>query len=721
MSEQTRTVGEHVRTQTRKEIKYREKKRVEKAVRLVHDRLYRGRFGEAAEALYRRVVVPMGLSKTKLPDLADRLDEDDFGYDYLATAHFLDDALSYAEFFRQARRNDVDAATAARAAGLSTSIETARNRLRNAFLTIENIAIEQGLIRSELTNAASLEGFALQIGVAWKTFDRELPDTVKLWGITEDEDVTATAVQGAPGSGKSASVDTLEEDRHAAGHKVIDALDWLECENIFHDVPNQRDELIERREEIGLPTWWDEIDGVDEPEVEVLMPLTPELTSWKVPFDTEDEDFVVRPFTIPASEIEKRAFKAMLTHTTDVGSSVLERAFKEVSNIDDWKIADLTKCVRREADDQQVADRVVTELETLQKSSFIRDSKDEHAIDWEDIFKSTDVVTCFSVAGMGDPAAKYMVMLYIIRSLMEERETTTANMGETADLPRLTAAFREMRITCPPESKKTKDPRIRALEGALLDAWRDFSTLHRHNDVEIIGDSQQFNRQINSDVRANFQKGITFRNKKPYVKEFWRSYGADLENQYIRRVATQFSPGDFAFLGESNVDERTFHSPCYMAPAMCHHIDTKEEDHGFIARCEYLDHNELRPAPWSSNLPDRFAFDTSASSSEPDASDEPVAYFAYHCLDVDDVGRDKWERTDAVYEVYNMFARREGLPEKTKRSFGIGLSKYLDDDEYEKKEKMVDGERFTAYFGLRLNRTGANVRDDANVEGVIAD
>jgi hypothetical protein len=721
MSEQVRTVGEHVRETARKEIRYREKKRIETAIRAVHDRLYRGAYSDAAEALHRRVAVPMGLSSKKVAQLVDALDENDFAYDYLATTHFLENPQAYAAFFKQVRRNDVDTASAAKAAGLSTSLETARKRLRNAFLTIENIAIEQGLIRSELTNAAALEGYALQIGVVWKTFDRELPDTIKLWGITDDEDVTATAIQGKPGSGKSASVDTLEEDRYAAGHKVIDCLDWLECENIFHDVPNQRENLLERRDEIDLPTWWDELDDVDEPTVEVLMPLTPELAEWRVPYDTEDERFVVTPFTIPASEIEKRAFKAMLTHTTDVGSSVLERAFKEVNEIDDWTIADLAKCVRREADDAQVADRVVTELETLQKSSFIRDAKDEHAIDWERIFKSTDVITCFSVAGMSDPASKYMVMLYIIRSLMEERETTTANMGETANLPRLTAAFREMRITCPPASKKTKDPRIRALEGALLDAWRDFSTLHRHNDVEIIGDSQQFNKQVNSDVRANFGRGITFKNKKPHVKAFWKSYGADLDDQYIRRVATQFSPGDFAYLGESNVDERTFHSPCYMAPAMCHHIDTKEEDHGFIARCDYLEHNELRPAPWSAELPDRLAVDQASSSSEPDPDEEPVGFFAYHCLDVDDVGRDEWERTDEVYEIYNMFARREGLPEKTKRSFGIGLSKYLDDDEYEKKEKMVDGERFTAYFGVRINRTGRNVRDDANVEGVIAD
>lgn len=720
MSKEVRSVGEHVRKTTRKRLEYRERKRLEKGVRAVHTALYLGNYRDAAEVLDRRVVDPMGITPTKLASARPKLEKADLGYDFFAATHFLEHTAAYIDFFAEADAG-VDPTTTShyRAAGLETSVETAKKRLRNAFLTIENVGIATGLIRNELTNAVPLVGYELEIGVAWKSFDRDLPERVKLWGITEDEDVDATAIQGRPGSGKSASIETLAEDRYAAGHKVIDCLDWKEVENAFYDVRNQREELQEPRRERNLPVWWDEIDDVDEPQVEIMMPLTPALCEWGIPFDVDDDRFVVRPFTIPASDVEKRAFKAMLTHTTTVQSSTLERAFKEVQDIHDWKISDLAACIQEAADDSQVADRMLTNLETLQKSSFIRDRKDEHSIDWKRIFTDTDTITCFSVAGMSDVAEKYMVMLYITRSLMEERETTTANRGETSGLPRLSTLWRELRLICPPESKKTKDPRIRELEGALIDAWGDLSTLHRHDDVELIGDSQHFETQIHSDVRANFGKGITFRNKKPSVRKFWKAYGADFEHAYVRRVATQFQPGDFAFLGDSSVDERTFHSPCYMAPAMSHHIDTKAEDHGFLSRVEYLDREELRPAPWSADLDERFAIVRGRADKVPDR-DEPVAYFAYHMID-SDVDGGKWEWTDDVYNAYLAFARREGLEQLSKQNFGLRLSKWYDDGEYEQKQKMVDGDRDSAYFGLELTHKGRDLLTGEGVEGVVAD
>lgn len=704
MARETRSVGEHVRTEVERREIYREKLRLEKAVRAVHRHLFRRKLADAARVLQEHVVDAMGLTPAHLEKYLDDLDEDEKAYNYLATHHFLTNAPDYVVQFEASRSPDL---TTSRAAGLETTTETAEKRLRDAFLTIENIAIQKGLIRSELTNASALQGFSLDLGVVYKDFNRTLPGTVKLWGIDEDEDVVATAIQGAPGNGKSQAVETLAEDRYAAGHKVVDCLDWLEAENVFHDVRSQRENLLERRDELDLPRWWDDIDGVDEPQVEVLMPLTPELCNWRVPYNLEREEYTVRPFTIPTSEVSKRAIKAMLTHTTGVQDSVVERALKQVSEFDDWTLADLADAIVEVGDDDQVVDRLLTNLETLQKSSFLRDKQDEHCIDWDRIMSDTDTITCFSVAGMSDTAEKYMVMLYITQSLMEERETTTA-FEEDSRYPRLTSLWRELRIICPPESKKTKDPRLRELEGALIDTWRNFSTLHRHNDVEIIADSQQFETQIHSDVRANFQKGLTFRNKKPHVRKFWKSFGADYENQYVRRVATQFSPGDFAFLGESSVDERTFHSPCYLAPSMSHHIDTKEEDHGFIARTDYLEHEELRSNPWTAELPKRF--EISRGTDRVPSRDEPVAYFAYNCLDV--VGAEEWESTDDVYQAYRSYAASEGCEQLNKQNFGTRLAQYFQrasdrhPDDYEKKEKMVDGDRFMAYFGLRLNQVG---------------
>lgn len=709
----TKTFGDHVRDRVRKRHEYREKRRLEEGIREVHRRLHRNEYDQAVAVLFDQVIDPLGLTRSKLPRLRKDLVERDFAFAYFATADLLERETEYRRFFSNGdARVDARSATSSRVLGAETSVETARKRVRDAVLTIENIAIAKGLIREELRNSARIDGYELPIGVVWKDPTYDLPNVVEIYD--PDDDVGATAVQGAPGKGKSATIASFAEDRYAAGHKVIDCLDWQKAENIFYDVSMRQDVLREAREEHAdhdddVPLWWDEIDGVDEPKVEILMPLTPELASREIPYDTEDERYVVRPFTIPASEIEKRALKAFMTHTTTVGSSVLERAFKEVQDIADWGLADLAVAIENVADDQNVARRLVTNLTTLQKSSFVRDRKDDFALDWEEIFRSTETIHAITVEHMTDRAEKLMVMLYVVNSIRRER-------SDIYDLPRLTTLWRELNLIAPPDSKKTKDARLRELEGASIDDWVEFTKLFRHDDIEIVADTQEFERQVNSDVRSKFGKGITFRHKKPHIREFWKAYGADYQEKYIRRVSTQFESGDFAYLGESNVDERTFHSPCYLIPPMSHHFDNKSEDHGFLSRVKYLDREELRPAPWSADLPDRFSIDRAVDDDKP-TRDEPVEYFAYHLIDVDDVGSQEWEPTDHVYAAFRGFCRDQGLEIYNKTVFGTRLSEALPPESYDKRDKQVSGDRFAAYFGIRLRPKARSYRDDEGVSG----
>jgi len=138
-----------------------------------------------------------------------------------------------------------------------------------------------------------------------------------------------------------------------------------------------------------------------------------------------------------------------------------------------------------------------------------------------------------------------------------------------------------------------------------------------------------------------------------------------------------------------------------------------------ISRTEYLENEVLKPAPWSPELPDRLDIAVGEASRVPER-DEPVAFFAYHCLDHDYVEATEYESVEKVHRTYQQFARREGLEEKTRRGFGKALSNAIG-DEYEKKQKTIDGETFTAYFGVRLNDTGRNTLNDSNVEGVVSD
>lgn len=718
MTSETRTVGGHVRRTVENREKYRAKKTVQEGIRAVHEHLFRGEYADAAVVLDRTVVDPMGMTPPKLARAVRQIDETELGYEYLSTKHFLEHTRDYVEYFHAHGRETARDGARERARGFVPSIEVARERLRDAFMTLETIAIEFNLLRLELENSSPLEGYGTQIGVVYKDFERDLPETVEFWGVVND-DLEATAIQGRPGFGKSTAVETIAEDRYIASQtgarefKVIDFLDWLECENVFYDIPNQDDELVDEREDLDLPKWYDEIDGVDEPDVEILMPLTPKLANRQIPYNTETDEYVVTPFTIPASEIDKRSLKAFLTHTTTVQDSTLERAFKRVRDLHDWSLADLADAIRRVGDDEGVIERLETTLETLQYSGFIRDKQCEHTIDWDRIMRSKDTISAFSVSSVDDRAEKLMIMLYITNSLTRERQARH-------DLPALSGAFREFHSIIPPEAKKTKDARERQLLGALIDEWYEFSVFHRHVDVELVCDSQHFETQIHSDIRANFGKGLTFRNKKPSVKKFWKAYGADYDESYIRRVANQFSPGDFAYLGDSNVDERTFHSPCYMAPPMSHHIDTKVEGHGLDSRVRYKDEEELRPAPWSAKIPPRLKVGRRRSRrSTPDKNDKPVAYFAHHCLESTDLGY--WVETDAVFDAYERFARENELRSLPPSSIGTKLRAYFGDDKLEKKPKMVDGNQFQAYWGIRFVGDYQDLADVDNYLSASAD
>jgi hypothetical protein len=587
-----------------------------------------GQWVELAEVVRDCLRDPLGFSERnvgrRLRDLLDsgydrRSDGDNGRVDWSATVEFTENADAYVWYLRERRKSG---GAPIRPSHDDLSVDAARATVVGAFRTFEAYAESKGLVPDEYQNHAEANALDTTIGVIYNRFEHSLPKTVDL--LDPDDEPGAVAIQGLPGNGKSGMAGLLAESAYMNGEKVLDMLDFsAEFENGTYDVPQNQTELREIRRDLDLPMWYDDPElGHEPPRVEILHPLTPELCDADLPYDTRDGGFVVRPYTIPAAQVEKRVLKAMLTHTTTVQSSTLERAFKKVNDRDDWSLQDLADVLMGMAGtaDEGVIRRLCNILGTLDQSGFISTKSDPYTIDWGEIFRDTDTITAFSVGFMGDTAEKLMVMSYLINVLLTERE-------ELDNLPPATAVFRELHLIA--RAKGWEDQRENEIGRAIKGEFDKLSTLHRHVDLRMVADSQQFERQIDKDVRENFDAGFTFRSKYDQTRSFFKQLAGGADQKYLRKVANQFGTGDAAYVGESSVQDRAFHMPIQVAPRISHHV-AKEEDSGLQCRADYLDREELRPAPWSVDTrSDVEAFMRTGRRQKP-GTEKPVALFCYH-------------------------------------------------------------------------------------------
>lgn len=726
MGRETRTVREHVERQTQWEIRRAKQETIREGVRACHKHFARGEYADAAEVLRDCMMKPLGVSPRNVGQIVHQVVNSEFDADLRSTVEFVEHPDAYVDFFHRKETSVTDPAVEAsyRADGYEVPEETARLVVENAFVTLENASKVGGILPTEMTNHAEVTVLDQPIGVVYNRFEYDLPPEVHT--VEKSGEPGAIAIQGEPGSGKSNASGTLAEACYLGGEKVIDVLDWQEFENVTYDVPQNQENMRKIRDKLEYATEWDDIDFDDPsvkadgpPEVEILCPLTPKLCDSKVPYDTVSDQYRVRPFVIPTSSIEKRVLKAMMSHTTDVQSSVLERAFQKTNReFDDWSVGDLASVILKMGEvDDGVKRRLTTILQTLENSGFLSTHDDPYAIDWERIFRDQSTITCFSVALIDDPAEKLMVMSYIVNSLLQVRQ-------ELEDYPPLATVFRELHLIT--KAKGWNDPRESQVGQAIIDEFDKFSTLHRHVDCRIIADSQQFERQIVTDVRENFDKGFTFTSKYDQAKSFTTQYGGGIDRKYVQKIVYQLSTGECCYLGESNVEERAFHMPIQMSPRLSHAIDSDMDDNGFQCRVDYLDHEELRPAPWS--LDSRSEVDEARRTGETAAPkrDRPVAKFVHEHVDTRD--EDYRLTTEKFRDAYAAYAAKRGYPThnmgRDKTTIGRRLGAYLDKDEdYQKRELTVDngdrydGRRQMTYQGLRLSDEAEKLLEHAHEAG----
>lgn len=484
--------------------------------------------------------------------------------------------------------------------------------LRSVFRSLESAAIADGYLQGTVETEQPVTGIETQLGI------RHLRATSRSGGelsINEADDEIGTILfAGGKGAGKSTALGTLVEDRIKHGHKVLDVLDFHKAENATYDVESRDEELQEIREDMGLPVGFDGGDGYEPPDLEVLAPLTEDLERARIPFrvdeDGEPVEAVLRPFTIPASELSYSALCMVLPHITKTHMNYLSSAYQMLdSSGRDWTLEDMAETVRHATNaSATVADKIERSLRTTQSKSFIRDRQCDHRLDWREIMADNDTVTAFTVHLCSETLDKKTVLSYLIDKIADVRDELLIEQT-LSTYPTLTCVFREFHKAAP-NSLSSQEP-VKELERYMIDSVSDIFAMARHQSIEVVADTQQFRQQLSNDVSGLFDEIYAFQGQKPDVRKIFQTRIGSEASDVAERVS-QYETGVCA-----HVSKDGYKLPISFAPPRFHHLDAKRDGSGLGFRCRELEDEELRPAPWDADVPERLDFDLVADQDDP--------------------------------------------------------------------------------------------------------
>ncbi len=530
-------------------------------------------------------------------------------------------------------------------------------RLTDAFESAVSIAAVEGLIDSTLVSEVPAWEYEHQVGVRHYSPTSSADKEPQLIDPDPDAELKATLVTGGQGSGKSTFVETLVEDRMARGHVVVDLLDFVKSENAMYDIEQRQEILNEIREEMGLESGFEDHDP---PSVEVYAPLTDGLAASKVPFDTETEEYVLKPFTIPASELTYRQLVMLLPHSTRTQENYLKSAHQKLSQTgEDWTLRDIARVVRNETNaGETVADRIERALQTAQETGYIRDQDDDHTLDWSEVASDPATIASFTIHMVRESADQKVIASYLLDSLYEYRKGLI-QQRKLQESKTLTVVMRELHKIVP-RSKSEQDS-VATIESYMIDTMSDLLALTRHVDMEIIADTQKFKQQLSSDVSGMFHRVFAFSGQKPDVREVFKTRVDDTEPA---ETVAQFEPGECAMVSGAG-----YVMPISTAPPRSHHLDTGGDGDGLSARVAFLDHEEFADAPWASTVPPHLAFR--------DETNNPAEKFAQRWLTVVK-DREQYEFKFEVTEAYNAWAKENDYETMSHQAIHRTIKNYFD-------------------------------------------
>lgn len=595
--------------------------------------------------------------------------------------------------------------TIAERAFLASQYDGMRRFLSEVFVSIETATVVDRHVTGEFQDVQPVLGFESQLGERYLRPESSAGGTLQLRDPAGE--LKSVLCAGGKGSGKSTAVEALALDSYAAGHKVVDLVDFFKSENVTYDIPQQDNGkgLIETRGSMDLPTGYDDLalgcswlfgeepddDMLASPDLEIFVPLTPGLAQTDVPTIPNVGETTVRPFTIPASQLTYRQLVMLLHHTTPARENHIRSAHQTLRDSGrDWTLADVAEAVRTRTNaGDKMADQIETSLRTAQSKSFIRDSSCPYSLEWADVMSDPDTITAFSVHTVQEQSDRLVVLSYLIDSLYEARRQLLLQ-DRLHEYPPLTTVMREMHEVAP-RSTSEQDSES-TIESYMIDTLDRLFALTRHADMAVIGDTQKFHRQLSPTVSGLFDHILAFEGFVPDVKQIFKTR-VD-ETDPVERVAQFAEPGRCAF-----VSERGYQMPIQLAPGRSHHLEASMDGRGlgFRARVDETPERML-PAPWDASVPERLQFYGGPSS--------PMEVFFEQYITATG-SQDDFAVKEFVTEAYNEWAAANGHDvmegQTGHKQLHSSLKNYFGLSSETDGRPTVDGKRRTVHYTIRLD------------------
>lgn len=472
---------------------------------------------------------------------------------------------------------------------------TARETVKQALQSVAAIAEDEGIVEDEFKNRVDATGFSLKLGEHLQDYEMNLGDPVDL--VTDEQvDFVKSLVCGGTGMGKSAGTERFGEDYYQANfeegrdYKVIDPLGFRQGENWLIDIPQLQDDLQRAREDQERPATFADGDDIEMPELEIYHPMIRGFASERLPFDTDAEEFTVKPFTIPASSFRKPVMVSLLMSRL---SESEEATIREIyDNVDeeksDWSLKDLADAIReREELSDKHKSKAVGVLRSLQNEGFIRTADDPHTIGWDEIFSDTETYSVFSQAlcnrdRSGGDLTQLMTFAYLADTIF--RKWQNASYKSEAVM-----LFREFWEVVPHKRRRSFDAREAAVQEAIGQIMMKLFRQNRHAGIHVVADTQEPSDLLKS-VRELFNHYVVYSANKDTIDDifewtqnnksgsFWSTMTAKAGQA---GVVGQFKPA----LENRDIE---FASPVQITPPSHHHFDVKRDGTGWHARCRYL-------------------------------------------------------------------------------------------------------------------------------------
>lgn len=679
--------------------------------------------------------------------------EDHTEWDYLTFSEWYANRERYPHFFGK---------------GFGTGSEASRQQaidhLETALRSLTAIAETTGIVHESYAGRAEGVGFGLKLGEHLQDGKMDIGDPIEL--VTDEQvDTLKWLVCGGTGMGKSTGTERFIEDYLAASqtpgrdYKVCDILGMRQGENWLPDVPQQQADLQRVREEHGLPPSFVDAEEYDPPRVEILHPLTRDFSENELPYDVDAEEFVVRPFTIPASAFRKPVMVSLLmSRLSESEEATIREVYDDVvEEKEDWSLKDLADEIgsRKELSDKHKS-KAIGVLRSLQNEGFIRTHNDEHTLNWDDILADTDCYSIFSQALCDRDLSALMTFAYLLDTIFRQRESS-------ASRTEIVLVMRELWEVMPHTRRRSFDAREAAVQEAIGQIGMKVMRQNRHAGIHVVADTQEPNDLLKS-IRELFNQYVVYSANRDTIDDIFEWTQNNRKRSFWSTMTAKAGQAGIVGQAKPAIEKRDieFISPVEITPPAHHHFDVKRDGTGWHARVKYFTPLESCPecnsehiersgdgywvtcadcseesldpsggrceglrrpidvegVDWDDTVPPELDIptfgDQTTNDSTPDPDIFPLRAFTEECI-----ARSPGINTakEEVYDAFNSYAVEHGHEpwDFSKHSvlveFGQKFSQYIEGP-LKSTDVQVGEEKVKGYQELRLTKTGKQYLDE---------